>query len=154
MTDTLNNNLFENGIYLEDLKVLIPWYTDFDSIKLYGNPTVDTITGRSLSVTWDSVKILGGVTITLRSQPYKIFLGKGKYSKLTTLYGTIDERDIGRIKKYLEASTGVPGDNSKTKNSNVYYWLINNCNVRLGKIKRPNMNYQCFFNIQKRKDGM
>ena len=149
--DTARHDLFRNGVYLENLNITIPWYADFNKINNYGNPRVITKSDKGHLVFWDSVKVLNGISVTFRYVHSKLHSKKGGYNPLTTLWGTINVKDFERVKDYLNDTPNSHQTSFKDyKSETSYYWTINNCRVRLIRMKTRRHYNECSFDIQKK----
>ena len=129
---TQKSNLFLNGIYLDDLQILIPWNAEVPDLEKYGRPTIDTISRKTLNVLWSSVKILQGINVTLKYNPRRISR-KGEYSRLSSIYGFIDTSNVEKALQIFRAySNHSPTIRSKGKVT-TYSWHFDGCLVSLSK---------------------
>jgi hypothetical protein len=96
-------------------------------------------------VRWDSVTILNGVTLNLAHYPYRIFLGKGRYSELTTIYGTINPSDFLKLKHLFDMY--VPSDQLSPDEGNVAGYALENVRIIL---HRNHPSGICYLHIQRK----
>ena len=129
---------FSTGIYLENYDVTIPWDLQIHDVRKYGKPKIDTLSKRKWLVSWDSVKILNGITVNLKCHASKGLFGTDKYSKMDVIIAEIDPRDFDKIQYLLAkyATTGYAGTDKK----NVCHYFLDNCYIILSG------NYKHFAN--------
>lgn len=147
-SNTQDHDLFLKGIYLEDLQITIPWGASFYEIEKYGNPKILPEKKKVTIVRWDSVKILNGTNINLRFIKRKCALCKDS-AKIFSVYGSIKNSDVDKLKKYFEDYTHIPGKMISGKNQTNYYWTFDDCNIQLGYFKSRWASYGGYLNIQK-----
>jgi len=126
--------LFSEGIYLENLKILVPWKFNFGEISKYGNPViVDDPNHRDQNlIKWDSVKILDGIVINLSYNKPKKYFKKNLASKITMMIGSTDSEGIEKLSSFFRKYTGRPGGFIKDKKVTLTQWTINGHKVYVG----------------------
>jgi hypothetical protein len=130
--NSLKKNLFTKGIYMEDSKLLIPWGVSFIEISKYNSPEITCATKTSTRIRWKSVLILDSTAIDFWCFYFRCFSRKKPTGKFNTMYGSIDSAHINKLKNYFEKYTHIPGELTEGKNTYYYYWIIDDCNVKLG----------------------
>lgn len=134
-TDTINDNLlFSKGLYLENLKIHIPWEIDFSEINKYGNPliTKDPRHRNQVLIKWDSVKILNNITVSVEINKPKKYLKENTYKKIISISGTADSINIQKLNSFFAKYTNRKGDFMKKRKVVYTQWKINNCLVYVG----------------------
>jgi hypothetical protein len=142
-----DSTLFSKGIYLENLKILVPWEINFNEIKKYGNPiiTEDPKHYRTVQIKWDSVKILTGFKINLYILEPKKFLHKNVLKRVIVFKGLIDSITARELTSFFKQYTKRIGIFAKKKKVTFTRWIINNCSVIVGEDR----SYGYFLAIEK-----
>jgi hypothetical protein len=135
---------FLKGIGFEKLETIVPWGTTFDDIGKYGNPQIYCARKTNTKILWDSVYIFDSIKARFWFFYFRCFQKHKPTGKLNTIYGSIDSIHIPKIKMILDEHSKTSATLSNWKNGYSYYWMIDNCNVRLGYRK----NGGAFFDIQ------
>ena len=114
--------LFNTGIYLENLNVTIPWGTPFENLKEYGHPKLEVAEKRN-SLVWDSVKILNGISAILYFYPYS-----GKNHNFFAVTGVVDSINAVNFKKIIINNLGRPNKTVLRNTGKTYgfSWKIKN----------------------------
>src|SRR5687768_2074195 len=89
----------KDGIYLENIKTLIPWKVTLEDVKKYGNPTVEKITNNYTEIHWGDVKLFGGLEIQLNGY----FWNPPGKNKLKHFYSYIDSSYITKVRSHVES---------------------------------------------------
>lgn len=126
------NGLFKSGLLLEDKNIIIPWGTSFKTIRDYGNPRITRVTKTVIDVSWDSVRILGGISANVIYTYSKSLLEKESATNVKMFYIDIDSSSLVPLHILLENYTHSPGKHTKYRTSEYYYWFVDGCNVKLG----------------------
>ena len=136
-TSVRNNTLFLNGIYLENLKILLPWEINFSDFSKIGNPSCmkDPYHRNQVYVKWDSVSILEGIKVNLRVQIMRKFLCEDKSISILIFNFTTDLTGVKNLKKYFVEHTGKSGTILKGRKFNYTRWIISDRFVMTGKNK-------------------
>ena len=143
--DTTDQSLFKNGIYIENLGITIPWSTDYKNIVSVGNPKVDNSRKSFTRFTWDSVRILNGVSVNLSLTISRRTMKTNKSLQLITFHGRINVSDFPKIARYLNDYTNNKSSDHQPTNSGG--WKINGTMIKSGIHKRQ--SDLGFFDIQK-----
>lgn len=132
-SDSVSNNLFSKGIYIENLHLIIPWGASTQEIGQFGNPRIIHTSKKQTLVKWDSVQILNGICANILFENYKCLLCKASNEIFREAFCFIDSIDIGKLKIYFEEYAHTQGNLiSYHDNSYYYYWIIDECSVKLG----------------------
>jgi hypothetical protein len=122
---------FENGAYIENLGITVPWELKLKDTSKFGNPKVIKSSKRRFILLWDSVTIWDGTKINLRFFS-AVLVGGSKKIKSTEWQGLISVKDGERIRHYFEEYSGPPIYLGKTRKFLVYKWKIyERCEVDL-----------------------
>jgi hypothetical protein len=127
--------LFRDGLYLENLKVIIPWKIKSKDFKLYGNPQIKKVNFRLIYLVWDSVKILNGISANVTIQVPKSIITRNKEITFTTFHCKVLAKDINVIRDYLRKCTGKLELISRHSPDYFYYWINEGIMTRVGFIK-------------------
>ena len=128
---------FFRGLYLKDVKILLPWEIEFAKIDKLNNPTITPVSNHKnqLLITWDSVKIvndfLANVTILIR----KSCFAKAKKCKIGSFNCSVDSITSQNLALYFTLHTGKPGYVHQTKKVKEKQWTIDGCRVFVGQRK-------------------
>jgi hypothetical protein len=99
-----SSNTFQNGIYLENLNITIPWAVRFSEIRKYGNPKIDKTRKSYYVVTWDSLEILKGIVVELEIPFEKKLLCKRDSMRYFFCY--LRSEDAERVRNYFNKRVG------------------------------------------------
>jgi len=122
----------QDGIYLENLKLNIPWFLEVKDLPKYGNPAIARNSKKRLTVLWDTVTILDGVKAFLIYHSRR--LRNGSYTKLTRIEGGIDTADILRVVNTIENYSKRPCKVRKVRKKFIeYYWRFEDCYFSITK---------------------
>lgn len=125
-TDFNSKNLL-TGIFIENIRVLIPWNIQLDSVKFYGNPKIVKVTRNYTEAQWDSIEIFNGLKLNLVGY----FWNPPGKRRLKHFYAYVDFSHIEIIKTHLNSYFGVEA----IQRSTFYKWHINKCEIRVGRLK-------------------
>jgi hypothetical protein len=134
-TDTINDQqLFAKGIYLENLKILLPWHINFTDLSKIGNPmfTTDTLHRGQINITWDSITILNGIKINLTVKVLKKILVEVKSYPVRVYNFTTDSNGVEKLKNYFAKYTGRQGALLKGRKFKYTRWVFYNYYVETG----------------------
>lgn len=123
-----NDTIFSKGIYLDNLKITIPWEINFYETNRYGNPTIEKFSQRYISVKWDSVVVLKNFRITLFIVAPKKFLKKNSLNKFASYRSLIDSTTAKGLISFFANYTGHSGYLGK----NYIRWTLDNCRIFIG----------------------
>jgi len=133
--DTTNDQqLFEKGIYLENLKILLPWDINFTDFTKIGNPTYtkDPYHRGQIFIKWDSIIILTGIKMNLKVQKLKKVLIEDKSFPINVYNFTTDSNGVKKLEYYFFKYTGKAGTIIKGRKYQYTRWVINDCFVTTG----------------------
>ena len=129
-----DRQLFLKGIYLENLKILLPWEINFTNFSKIGNPTCakDPYHRGQIFVQWDSVTILNGIKLNLRVQMLKKVLSEDKSIPVRIYNFTTDSNGAEQLKNYFAKYTGKRGTLLHGRKFEYTRWIFNDRFVETG----------------------
>ena len=132
------NELFFDGIYLEDKDVKIPWETNYTEIDKYGNPKLSQSPNHKewTLIKWDSVRILNGITLSLQLERPNKIIKKNIVQGTPTIISFIDSTTAEKLILFFKNYTQKNGYVAKSKASSYTRWTINGRRVFVGLSKR------------------
>jgi hypothetical protein len=142
-----NVNIFNKGLYIENLNITIPWEFALNDLSKYGNSKIISKSKFLSELRWDSVKILNGIKARLSCFVNKISLNQNSLLTPSSFLAIFDERYIKEVTNQFEKYSGRPGKPVKTnkKKNRSFYWFLDNCSINVGWDK----NYGGYMRIQR-----
>lgn len=120
----------QNGLFIENLNVSIPWKVVLDKPQDIGNPDIKEVTDKYAEVQWGEVHVLGGLKLNLKADIRKV----REAWWLSHFYSFVDSASIETIKNHLDAYFGKQGKlGGEKKDAYFYQWRVENRLVRLGR---------------------
>lgn len=125
---------FSKGIYLENLRILIPWKINYSEPNNYGNPTISKKPKRwfSIQVKWDSVRIINNFLVNLYIEAPKGFLSKKKEMRVLGFKALLDSSTASNIISYIKTYTGKKGGRGVKRKNSYTRWDIDDCRITIG----------------------
>jgi hypothetical protein len=137
---------FENGAFIENLGVTVPWDLTLKDTSQFGHPRVVKSSKRRFILLWDSVTILDSTRINLRFIS-AILTGGSNRIKYMDWQGPISVKDGERLRHYFEEYSGPPGHVVKSRRFLIYEWMIyQRCGVYLYFFRRRD---ECHLEMRK-----
>ncbi|MCY7292469.1 MAG: hypothetical protein LH615_09855 [Ferruginibacter sp.] len=126
-------SLFDNGIYLENLKIIIPWKIDYGKLINYGNPKTSRKSKLSpVKITWDSVRIINNFRVDLFIVALNSFVSKKKIKKTGEFRALIDSSTAFNITSYIVNLTGKNGNSVVNKKNKFTRCDVGICRLMIG----------------------
>jgi hypothetical protein len=123
-------SILKGGVFIESINVLVPWKSRLSDSAKIGSPKLSQLNGKNLDVSWDSVKILNGLNVTLKGY---FRMAHGDWH-LIHFYSIIDSAELARIKTHLDSYFQKSGvRRGERKKAFFYEWKSFGCMLRLGR---------------------
>lgn len=132
------DSLFASGIYFENLHFFLAWNANLDTVERCGKPLTKKFRKGSLSISWDSVQVMNGITAEVRYLAAKqIFHNRHSGIQAIVSFDSVNaKKAVTFIKKYY--SDSVIGRERA--------WVINNREVDIFHRRRhPNLFHMVIF---------
>jgi hypothetical protein len=135
------SQFFENGAYIENLGITVPWELKLKDTSKFGNPKVIKSSKRRFILLWDSVTIWDGTKTNLKFLS-AVLVGGSKKINSMEWQGLISVKDGERIRHYFEEYSGPPIYLGKTRDCFLYKWKIyEHCEVALYLFRHRDQAY-------------
>jgi hypothetical protein len=143
--DRQNNNI-DNGLYLENLDVVVPWKTSIDNITKYGRPEIIAHSEQRTDALWRNVSLFGGLTLDLTAMFWQTLFGRSKFNNA---HAYIDRQTFDKFKPHLDNYFKQESLLIKQNELEYYFkWTVEKCKIKLGQGDRFGTYY--YINIEKK----
>jgi hypothetical protein len=126
------NNKLDNGLYIEDLDLLIPWNTSLRDISKFGHPQIVRHSEQRTDAIWKDVQIFGVRQLDLTAMFWRTLLFGRRLRHVYTYLSSLDT--VEQLKSHLDNYFEVT---HKKKTFNAfefcYKWTVDKCKVKVGQ---------------------
>mgnify|MGYP006170303057 CR=1 FL=1 len=124
----------DNGLYLENLDIVVPWKTSVGYITKYGQPEIIVHSDQRTDALWRNAKLFDGLTLDLTAMFWKTLFGRNKFNNA---HAYIEREKFDIFKPHLDNYFRQEGFLTKQNDLEYYYkWTINKCKIELGQRDR------------------
>jgi hypothetical protein len=121
----------DDGILLEDLDVILPWFISLRQAKGLGNPIVREHQGGRTDLIWKNAKVFGGISLDLTAIFGLTFFNKDKLRYYFTYLSS--EEQVHELKTYFETTLDKIGKFKQHSDLTFdYSWKSKKCKIVLG----------------------
>jgi len=143
-----NEFKLSEGIYLNNLNIIIPWIIDYREIETYGKPKIFKTTKHNfVKIQWNSVNIIKNFNVDLYLITRKVFLSKKKLVRVREFRAFIDSSLASNIQLYILKLTGKNGNFVTNKKYSYTRWDVDECVLTI--VKHNNFGYMLILNNNK-----
>ena len=133
-------NSLEKGLLLENLNVLIPWYTSLQTIDDFGHPDLIKHSEQRTDAVWKNVEVLGGIKVNLTAIFGRRLFGKRKFRYLIAYLDSLEE--VESLNQKLNIFFNQDSQKRIVSKLEFYnYWKIKNCKIKIGQRERFSFYY-------------